>query len=313
MDSRNFDISEVKTLEVASLYSRETYDSRFALLSYSRTGNLGDEVQSIAASAFLPRIDALVDRDQLSLVELNQPHKVILNGWFSHRPDLWPPSPCLKPLFTSFHATSHISPDVNPSGVSFAEKLQEHSSIKYLQSLGRIGARDLHTRQLLCGLGVDAYFSGCLTLTLTPARNSVRLPFICINDLDDEVEEFVVRRTLRPIVRTTHTDTNCLVTEERMNSARRLLSIYSAAHLVITSRLHCALPCLALGTPVIFCPIAEDTYRFSGLLGLVRHTTRHDLLCGRAPINFEDPHPNPRRHLLLRQYLIRLCLSYINS
>ena len=35
---------------------------KFALLSYAGTQNLGDEIQSIAAQHFLPRIDAWVDR-----------------------------------------------------------------------------------------------------------------------------------------------------------------------------------------------------------------------------------------------------------
>ncbi|WP_264821067.1 polysaccharide pyruvyl transferase family protein [Acinetobacter schindleri] len=31
-----------------------------------------------------------------------------------------------------------------------------------------------------------------------------------------------------------------------------MLEKYSTAKLVITSRIHCALPCLAMGTPVIY-------------------------------------------------------------
>lgn len=38
---------------------------KFALLNYS-TENIGDEVQSIAARRFLPRIDEYVDRDKLA-------------------------------------------------------------------------------------------------------------------------------------------------------------------------------------------------------------------------------------------------------
>ena len=39
---------------------------------------------------------------------------------------------------------------------------------------------------------------------------------------------------------------------KRFNIAKKLLDKYSKAKLVITSRLHGALPCLALNTPFIF-------------------------------------------------------------
>ena len=47
---------------------------KFALLNYS-TENIGDEVQSIAARRFLPRIDEYVERDKLAEWEPNQPTK----------------------------------------------------------------------------------------------------------------------------------------------------------------------------------------------------------------------------------------------
>ena len=51
-----------------------------------------------------------------------------------------------------------------------------------------------------------------------------------------------------------------------MQEARGLLEIYKQAELVITSRLHCALPCRAFNTPVIFihADYGKDR-RFSGL------------------------------------------------
>jgi hypothetical protein len=37
-----------------------------------------------------------------------------------------------------------------------------------------------------------------------------------------------------------------------MAEAKRLVERYARAGLVITSRIHCALPCLGLGTPVVY-------------------------------------------------------------
>src|SRR5688572_10324305 len=77
----------------------------FGLLSYAGTNNLGDEVQSLAALRFLPRVDRLVDRDNLSSFETAErtPVSVILNGWYGHRPENWPPAPCIRPLLVSVH------------------------------------------------------------------------------------------------------------------------------------------------------------------------------------------------------------------
>ena len=79
---------------------------KFALLNYS-TENIGDEVQSIAARRFLPRIDEYVDRDKLAEWEPNQPTKLIMNGWYNRDPKGWPPknSELLKPLLTSIHVS----------------------------------------------------------------------------------------------------------------------------------------------------------------------------------------------------------------
>lgn len=53
--------------------------------------------------------------------------------------------------------------------------------------------------------------------------------------------------------------------KERFAIAENLLKKYATAKLVITSRIHCALPCLALGTPVILCVNNFDEKRYRGL------------------------------------------------
>jgi len=50
-----------------------------------RPQNLGDEIQSLAALQFLPRVDTQFNRDTLSKAEADEPHLLIMNGWFSLR------------------------------------------------------------------------------------------------------------------------------------------------------------------------------------------------------------------------------------
>ena len=285
--------------------------AKYALLSYSTT-NLGDEIQSIAARSFLPEISTLVDRDYLSKVEIDSPHKIILNGWYSHRPENWPPSKSLVPLILGFHA-SRAAPNHKFMGRPFTKRLKRRDSIAYLKANGPIGARDYHTAELLRRLDIPSYFSGCLTLTLTASTKIEKMPFVCVNDLDDEVLHYVRQKSDLPIVRTTHENSGVIDPRKRMELAQDLLSTYASASFVVTSRLHCALPCLALGTPVLFCPTATDTYRFSGLSELLRHTTRKDMLQNQAPFEFRAPSPNPNKYLDLRENLIARCNSFIRD
>ena len=66
-----------------------------------------------------------------------------------------------------------------------------------------------------------------------------------------------------------HYDYEYPTNESRFKRAEELIHMYSEARLVITSRIHCALPCLGLETPVIFLKNSEDTIqstcRFKGL------------------------------------------------
>jgi Polysaccharide pyruvyl transferase. len=151
---------------------------KYGLLTY-RTENIGDEIQSIAARQFLPRVDIYVERDSLNKVVSDEKIKLIINGWFTHKPENWPPSPDIEPLFISFHITP-----------SAAQQLSSPQSIKYFKQHEPIGCRDYYTVNLLKKEGVDAYFSGCLTLTL---QNTIkkRTNKILLVDIDLEDENII--------------------------------------------------------------------------------------------------------------------------
>src|SRR5690606_10070852 len=61
---------------------------------------------------------------------------------------------------------------------------------------------------------------------------------------------------------------------ERAEEAQKLLDVYSQASLVITSRIHCALPCVALGTPVIFVDPYSVPFSGAGILGGMKNLLR---------------------------------------
>lgn len=107
--------------------------------------------------------------------------------------------------------------------------------------------------------------------------------------------------------------------------ARNLLNDYSTASLVITSRLHCALPCLAMGTPCIF--VSEDHLkndgRFNGLYELLfsayysrklRHIDPSGLIqFDNKKINLDTSVPIPNLHWAIVQNLIYACSKFVNK
>lgn len=58
--------------------------------------------------------------------------------------------------------------------------------------------------------------------------------------------------------------------EERLKEAERLVRCYAEARLVVTSRIHCALPCLGLETPVIYVEDAQQSEAGACRLGGIR-------------------------------------------
>lgn len=240
----------------------------YAIFKYDLSNNLGDEVQSLAAKQHLPRVDHYVERDDYDQVALKRRTKIIANGWYSHRDDTWPPkSEFLDPLFVALH----IAPC---SEAIFTTP----EMIDYFKSKQPIGCRDMHTKQLLESYGVKAWFSGCLTLTLpkldvekTNDILFVDMPLpshgLIPNDLKDQ--QVIMTNLYSPL------DELCAKVHRRtawpyfyrktLNSAEALLRRFASAKLVVTTRLHCAMPCLAMGVPVYFAVHDVNDTRYEGL------------------------------------------------
>ncbi|HTT97754.1 MAG TPA: polysaccharide pyruvyl transferase family protein [Rhizomicrobium sp.] len=279
---------------------------KFGLFTY-RTRNIGDVIQSMAAAQFLPSVDCLIDRDRLS--DATEACKIIFNGWFTHRPQNWPPAPALDALLISMHLSNEVSP--KSEGLRPADVLLSGENLEWFKAHAPIGARDLWTRDLLRAKGVDSYFSGCLTLTLGTGETRARRDYVCAVNLNGRMRAAVERRTGSPVVVRSHNGHKGSF-EERVAVASDLLSLYAHAKCVITTKLHCALPCLALGTPVLLVTAASDSYRFSGLLDLVHHCDEHAVLDGTSDFDVARPPPNPIAYQDLRTNLIRKTTAFVD-
>ncbi len=270
---------------------------KYGLLSYDenkRFFNVGDNIQSLAAKQFLPQVDTYVNRERLAEYE-GEELKLIMNGWFTHNIHNWVPSDKIDPIFVSFHMNNTAAPF-----------MLSKNGIAYLKKHEPIGCRDQFTADTLNEKGIIAYFSGCLTLTLDSYKvhDHERGDDIYIVDPlysypRPEKTFYNAKHTLKNVLNGTafqlgkkqkhlknfisddvlnsaqfinqEPPANTYTDKEKFAMAEDLLHKYAKAKLVITSRIHCALPCLAMGTPVIFVNGFDsfvDSCRFDGILEL---------------------------------------------
>ena len=237
---------------------------KYASFRY-RGGNLGDEIQSLATEQFLPRVDVLIDRETMRSFEATEPHVVVFQGWFAEFPETcFPPAPAIVPVFVGFHVTRDYGA---------APYLLAGESLAYLKAHEPIGCRDDGTRRMLERAGVTAYRSLCLTLTFPrrtapPEDGRVFVVDVTGVRIPAEIRDGAIVET--------HEAPQGSSEDDKRAEVRRLLDAYrERARLVVTSKLHCALPCLAMGIPVVFFGDPDD-YRYGVLraIGLPIHRIR---------------------------------------
>ncbi|HKP75251.1 MAG TPA: polysaccharide pyruvyl transferase family protein [Longimicrobiaceae bacterium] len=278
------------------------------------SANLGDEIQALAARRFLPRVDRLVARERLDADPGGEgTTRVILNGWFMHDPRRWPPHEKIAALPISMHLSSVRPSWRTPRHRIPARVLLSRHNLAWLHRHGPVGARDPHTLELLTRRGIEAWYSGCLTLTLPPRDRSLAGERVVACGLGPEVVAGLARRTRHPPVAVDHVGGSVTGAGERMERAAELLDMYAAARLVVTSRVHCALPCLAMGTPVLFVRTAHDPTRQRPAVELARHVTARELMDGRVPFDCDDPPPNPEAWRAFVPELVRRCEAFVSA
>lgn len=273
--------------EINLLYKQITYPEHartqkngWALMSYNYVGedyydcdcvNLGDYIQSLAVRQYLPRVDTYIPRDEIAYYS-GQPVNIIMNGWWWVCPGVYELPECMSPLFIAYHVN-------NPGKLTT-------SMLGYLKRNEPVGCRDLATQKILLEHGVQAYFSGCMTLTLGKSRQWAggNGRVLCC-DFDISADTSITRYLREEwghiynfldvdvCTQLATLDTN---QDERFQAAERLLETYRKAALVITTRIHCALPCLGMGIPVVLVIPQYDHLRFDGLVDLLNRLVQHE-------------------------------------
>ena len=319
---------------------------KYGLIVNFKTQNIGDDIQSYAMEKFLPHLDYLIEREHLDSFYTKKGERVaaLLGGWYLHKPLNWPPSPFLKLLPISFHITT---------GEAKKELTFMDYGADWFKQFPKIGCRDKGSMREFKKAGIKAYLSGCFTLTIKPFDDVVPHGKIVLTDLSREVVAFIKERTQKDTVIVSHDIKRPLLPPEAVRYAKEhgkgedvptshlpsiadqayhascypgnwcyrralvegLLRFYQGASLVVTGRLHVALPCLALGTPLFFVKEAEGLadYRFSTFVPYWHHTTPEDLLAGKYVYDFDNPKVNSTGHKKFAKKVSEACIEFINS
>ena len=281
---------------------------KYGLLYYKDTDNIGDDIQTYAATRFLPRIDYMIDREHLEEFVPKKKEYVhtIMNAWYIHDKYNFNFSPYIYPLFISMFFKKFLYED----GITYGIDYLNDNVVADLNKYSPVGARDIHTKKILDSLKIDNYFSGCLTLTLEKFNNIKKGDYIVVNGLTDEEIEFVKSKTNRPIrvikqdvKRGSFFNENW---EKRKERVEKILKVYQGAHMVITNKLHCSLPCLALETPVLLLydkSFKENKDRIGTYLEYLNYIDRNKFL--KSNIDFDNPKSNSKKYLKIRKDLIK--------
>ena len=227
--------------------------------------NIGDYIQSLAALQYLPKNckPNLIIRDKARFYNGTK-LKLIMAGW--------------HPLLYSLN----ISPKINPFFISYHLNNTDKLPSIYVENMKKyspIGCRDLKTRDQFISYGIKAYFSSCLTTKLDidfAVNEKERTNEIIFIDYQfgffNKADKFIKSLTSYNFSNIIYTKNNFkikLTHIERFQLAKKLLDKYARAKLIISTRLHGSLPCLAFNTPVIFINRKYDYRRFPGLYELL--------------------------------------------
>jgi predicted O-methyltransferase YrrM len=177
---------------------------------------------------------------------------LLLYGWNYHScygaiPP-WPMADNVSALIFSFHLA--------------APELLSRPTLDWLKRFEPVGCRDWNTVGWLLNQGIQAFFTGCVTTTVSLRRPSTRVGPIAVD----------IREDRRPTdsLPITHAESWLRVAkfDTAMRHCLERVQLYCCAKSVITSRLHCYLPCRALHTPVELVGPHSADLRLQGLADL---------------------------------------------
>lgn len=254
-----------------------------AVLGYPSSNNLGDFIQSIATASWMyPEKPLILNRDQLS--KYSGPRvKLVMNGWFMEQPENWPPSAEIIPLFISFHLNPTAERGMLTSeGIAYFKKhqpigcrdfytqktLEKHGIKTYFSACLTLSLKRAHFvkgNEDRKGILVISPLERLLpTQEITKSKGLKKLLYRGVQKIKQPFKAKKYQKAMKRLdtylslfdeeiqFRTQLMSPQTHTESERKKAAVEQLEYIAKAKLVITSRIHTALPAVAFGTPVLF-------------------------------------------------------------
>lgn len=269
--------------------------------------NLGDYIQTIATEAAIREYCANTGHEVIfesvlrSSLTDHSGGTCVMQGWYEHQQLTFLPGPDTRPVWIG----THLCADTR----KLVKCLYDSSSIRFSD----VGCRDRSTMAFFQTLGTTAYFSRCLTLTL-PRRNDLESQNAdtiylvdCFDEMMDYLPEFIKKGAKR-ISQRNYPFNDWKDWRQCREAAVSLLDEYRKhAKLVVTTALHCAQPCMAMGIPVVFIkPGYNEEDRFSSMDGLITLYSFEDLKKGRIRFDVKALFFEDLKSALLRNLALSL-------
>lgn len=245
----------------------------YGVVWHPHSDNLGDDLQALAAMLLTPRVDRVLDAGRLDAPQTGLGPEgrlvTLLSGNILGDSAHWPPDEAIAPVCVGLRVAAE-----NVWGMHPAEL--DGEGLRYLNACAPIGCRDDKSAAALRGIGIPCDVTGCLTLTLEAPEGCDRDGQLvrCV-DVPPAVTELLASRApqgMRVVASTHQRAGDETGFAARMDGARRLVRDYASCAMVVTRRLHCAMVCLAVGTPVLLLYNSgyEDVTRFAPMDGMMR-------------------------------------------
>ncbi len=154
--------------------------------------------------------------------------------------------------------------DIVDNSINIDEFLSDEYNQQYFLKHSPIGCRDIVTYQYLKKYGIPSYVNGCMTATL-PTYSGERGDKIILADVPTALLPYIPDSLLKQSCEATTQQYH--FTEQEVKDYQSIYAFVKSrygyycknAKLIITSRLHVALPCTAFGIPVILAKDYVDT------------------------------------------------------
>lgn len=262
--------------------------------------NLGDYVQTLATQRVLKQIlpqkaYSFTDRDNLSNYS-GQSAFCIMQGFFAHGATFLPNNR-IYPIWVGTHFAKSSQEDI----LRFLKFNPDYFSNQ------EIGCRDTFTKDFLSKIGVKAYLSRCLTLTFPLREKQETQTKVFIVDVPKKYLKYIPKDILKKAVFVNqryipiNNRLDCYNRDFYLSQTEKLLNKYKKeSKLIITTALHCASPCTAMGIPVVLINDEPQNTRFDFLKGILKIYNYADFK-GKK-VNFNPKAPNIEK---LKEYMIK--------